>query len=792
MRVLVTGGGGFIGSHVVDRLIERGDTPRIFDLSASPYHSPLEVETFTGSITDPANLDLAMRDCDAVIHLAAVADVAHVLADPVLAEEVNTRGTLNVLEAACRAKVGRVVYGSTTWVYSDCTEQAVDEETPIPAPRHLYTATKLAGETYCAGYAELYDLECTVLRFGIPYGPRARAAGVVAKFTDLAFEGKALTIAGDGSTTRSFIYVEDLADGIVASLAPDAAGRTYNLSGDEVVTILEIAERVQENTDNCEIVHTPPRPGDFPGKEISNARALEEIEWKAETSFREGVRRYVEWVRNTTRPPDPIPGLKPVLSHNGANGDGNGRAPGALLEGVEGSAEREPRVLVLTADIGEGHDLPARMIKADVEREIPDAKVEIVDGLQAMGRISSSVARDGSRFTFRWMPWLFDAQYWLITKFGPTRWLMHHLSYLLGSRGLLRTIAEHRPDVVVSTYPGVTAVLGMLRENRRLDVPVHSAITDLAGLRYWVHPGVDLHYVTHPESIEEVERLAGPASVEWMRPPIAPEFLMPRTRADARAALGVPAHGRLVLVSGGGWGIGDLEGAIDAALADGDTTVACITGRNEVAREKLEQRFAGDERVRVLGFTEQMSDWMAAADAMVHSTAGLTVLEAHIRGCPVVSYGFSAGHLRANNAAFERFGLAEVARSEHELESVLRHVTRERRSPDSTFASLPSIASRLLTARPRVRPQPVWRLRAGRMAAAVSLAVVAIALVVTLGLAGHWDTPAHLVSKAARPLESRVHFGKDEDTTAAPAVSTAQPAGEAPASPRHAAASVNP
>ena len=199
-------------------------TPRIFDLSASPYHSPLEVETFTGSITDPANLDLAMRDCDAVIHLAAVADVGHVLADPVLAEEVNTRGTLNVLEAACRAEVGRVVYGSTTWVYSDCVEQEVDEETPIPAPRHLYTATKLAGETYCAGYAELYDLESTVLRFGIPYGPRARAAGVVAKFTDLAFEGKALTIAGDGSTTRSFIYVEDLADGIVAALAPRLPG----------------------------------------------------------------------------------------------------------------------------------------------------------------------------------------------------------------------------------------------------------------------------------------------------------------------------------------------------------------------------------------------------------------------------------------------------------------------------------------------------------------------------------------------------------------------------------------
>jgi UDP-glucose 4-epimerase len=771
MRVLVTGGGGFIGSHVVDRLMREGHTPRIFDLSASPYHSPLEVETFTGSITDPANLDLAMRDCDAVIHLAAVADVAHVLADPVLAEEVNTRGTLNVLEAACRAEVGRVVYGSTTWVYSDCAEQAVDEETPIPAPRHLYTATKLAGETYCAGYAELYDLEYTVLRFGIPYGPRARAAGVVAKFTDLAFEGKALTIAGDGSQTRSFIYVEDLADGIVASLAPAAAGRTYNLSGDEVVTILEIAERVQENTDGCAIVHTPPRPGDFPGKEISNQRALEEIDWKAETSFREGVRRYVEWVRNTTRPPDPVPGLKPVLSHNGnGSGNGNGRAAGSLLEGASTeTGERPPRVLVLTADIGEGHDLPARMIKEDVEREIPGTTVEIVDGLQAMGRIASAVVRDGSRFTFRWMPWLFDLQYWLITKFAPTRWLMHHLSYLLGSRGLLRVIEEHQPDVVVSTYPGVTAVLGMLRENRRLLVPVHSAITDLAGLRYWAHPGVDLHFVTHPESIEEVERLVGPGSVEWMRPPIARDFLMPRTRVAAREALGVPAHARIVLVSGGGWGIGDLEGAINAALSAEDTQVVCIAGRNEAGREKLEQHYAANERVQVLGFTEQMSDWMAAADAMVHSTAGLTVLEAHIRGCPVVSYGFSVGHLRANNAAFERFGLAEVAGSEHELASALRHLTRERRSPDSSFASLPSIASRVLTARPRVKPQPVWRVRAERVATAVSIAFVAVVLSLALI---DWEAPYKVVAK---PLQERIHIGKEEDSAAA-AVHEARPA----------------
>jgi UDP-glucose 4-epimerase len=754
MRVLVTGGGGFIGSHVVDRLQDKGMTPRIFDLSASPYHSPLEVETFTGSITDPANLDLAMRDCDAVIHLAAVADVGHVHADPVLAEEVNTRGTLNVLEAACRAKVGRVVYGSTTWVYSDCVEQEVDEETPIPAPRHLYTATKLAGETYCAGYAELFELESTVLRFGIPYGPRARAAGVVAKFTDLAFEGKPLTIAGDGSTTRSFIYVEDLADGIVAALAPEAAGRTYNLSGDEVVTILEIAERVQENTDNCEIVHTPPRPGDFPGKAISNERALEELGWKAETSFKDGVRKYVEWVRSSTRPPDPVPGKQPSLN-------GNEHAAGALLAGASRFEEREPRVLILSADIGEGHDLPARIIKEDLEAEYPDAEIVIENGLEAMGKLAAGVLRNGSKITFRWMPWLFDAQYWLITKFAPTRWLFHRIGSVTSGRGVLRMVRKHEPDAVLSTYPGVTAVLGMLRENRQLEVPVQSVITDLAGLRYWAHPGVDLHYVTHPESIEEVEELVGPGTVEWARPPISHDFLMPRTRRDAREALDVPAHARMVLVSGGGWGVGDLEGAIRTAVADGDTLVVCITGRNEALRERLEQRFGDNEQVRVLGFTEQMSDWMAAADAMIHATAGLTVLEAHIRGCPVVSYGFSAGHLRANNAAFERFGLAEVARDEHELESVLRHVTRERQSPDSSFASLPSIASRALEVRPRVKQQPVWRVRTERVAAAV--AVMALLVVMVLSVV-KTENPYKVVST---PLKGHIHIITDEDKAAA-------------------------
>ena len=250
---------------------------------------------------------------------------------------------------------------------------------------------------------------------------------------------------------------------------------------------------------------------------------------------------------------------------------------------------------------------------------------------------------------------------------------------------------------------------------------------------------------------------------------------MPRTRADAREALGVPAHARLILVSGGGWGIGNLEGAIDAGALRRGHKGRCIAGRNKAARGKLEQSIRGNERVRVLGFTEQMSDWMAAADAMVHSTAGLTVLEAHIRGCPVVSYGFSAGHLRANNTAFERFGLAEVARSERELESVLRHLTRERRSPDSTFASLPSIASRVLTARPRIKAPA--RLAAADGACGDGAQPRArgrrpAVTVIDLGA----------LRSSAKPLKGRIHIGKDGRRTggrARPRPARPRPASEA-------------
>jgi UDP-glucose 4-epimerase len=295
-------------------LASRGHVPVNFDRVESPHHDPGSVETVLGEATDACALTAAMEGCDAVIHLAAMADVNDVQADPEGAELANSRATLAVLEAARRAEVGRVVYGSTIWVYSDVPETAVCEQTRIAPPAHLYTATKLAGELYCRSYAELYGVEYTVLRFGIPYGPRARDATVLAAFTKKALAGEPLTVAGSGDQTRRFVYVEDLADGVVRALDPAAANRIYNLTGCETTTILEIAEAVRDLVGDAEIVHTPARAGDFGGKEVSSERALEDLGWEPKTPFREGARRYVEWRR--AREAAPVPAAVPVAERS--------------------------------------------------------------------------------------------------------------------------------------------------------------------------------------------------------------------------------------------------------------------------------------------------------------------------------------------------------------------------------------------------------------------------------------------------------------------------------------------
>jgi processive 1,2-diacylglycerol beta-glucosyltransferase len=538
---------------------------------------------------------------------------------------------------------------------------------------------------------------------------------VIPAFVNKAFKGEPLTLSGDGMQSRRFVYVEDLADGVASGLADVATNRIYNLVSDENVTIKQIAELVQEIVGNTEIVYTPARPGDLGTKIVSGARAESELGWTAATPFADGVRKYVDWR---------------IEQREAQRSD----EQAAVIPAGEPDAEAPPRkVLIISADIGEGHDLPARAVAREFRDEDPDALISIVNGLPAMGTVLTKVLRENSAFMFTFVPWLFDIQYWLFMNFAPTRWLARQLLMLFGRRGMMRLIRSHDPDVIVSTYPGTTAVLGELRRKGRLEVPCYSSVTDLAGLQFWAHPGIDMHFITHPESAAEVEAIAGPGSVRWAKPPTAPAFLAARSGADARRALGLPAAGRVIAVSGGGWGVGDLAGATKAALEFEDAIVLCLCGRNDKLRAKIVARFGGEPRLRVMGFTDRMGDVLAAADVLVHSSAGLTVLEAIIRGCPVVSYGFGYGHVRASNAALERFKLAQVARREEDLQPAIARALEHRPEPDGSFARRPSTASLILSSERRAPQVPKWRLRTARAVTTLTAAVAVAAWTLTAG-----------------------------------------------------------
>jgi len=295
MKVLVTGGSGFIRSHVVDKLRARGVNVRVFDMVVPTFRN--DIEFYHGSLLDLEAIRMAMTGIDAVYHLAAVADVKDVLEEPHYSESINVRGTINVLEAARKGKVRRVIYGSTTWVYSEASATPIDEDTALNPPTHLYTATKIASEYYCRCYSNLYNLPTTILRYGIPYGPRARDGAVVPILVARALSGQPLTVAGDGSQFRKFVYVEDLAEGNVLALKPEAAHRTYNLDGVEKVTIKQIAAMIQKLVANVPIEYVDGRPGDFSGKEISSERARRELNWEPKVSFEEGLGRYVTWYK---------------------------------------------------------------------------------------------------------------------------------------------------------------------------------------------------------------------------------------------------------------------------------------------------------------------------------------------------------------------------------------------------------------------------------------------------------------------------------------------------------------
>jgi processive 1,2-diacylglycerol beta-glucosyltransferase len=399
---------------------------------------------------------------------------------------------------------------------------------------------------------------------------------------------------------------------------------------------------------------------------------------------------------------------------------------------------RARRILILSADVGEGHAAAARALAEQIEASPQHVEVRVIDGLAAMGPLVRPVVEDGYRVQLRFFPWTYTVVYWLLEHVMPVRAATRRLLCLLGSRPLARVIAEHDPDVVVSTYPAVTVVLARLRRTGAVRCSTVATITDLTGLFFWAQPGIDAHLVMYGESMRSVERIAGRGSVQLVRPLISADFLEPRCPAEARRTLGLPESGRAVVVSGGGWGVGDIAGAVhEFTKVPEVSSIVCLAGHNDQLAAKLRLAFVDEPRVRIYGFTDKMPEILAAADVLVHSTGGVTCLEARAAGTPVVSYGLPVGHARLNTRAMAALDLLRLANDTDELRT---HV-------QASFAAEPEVGAGAFYGGPprplpaahlehpaavdvvlqeprRVRPIPRWRLRLVAFATQLTLLVL--------------------------------------------------------------------
>lgn len=312
MRLLVTGGAGFIGSHLVDRLVRDGHEVTVLD-SFNDFYDPAikranlaasqaKIQLVEGNIRDVDLLDslFAEKNFECVIHLAARAGVRPSIQDPGLYIGTNIDGTFQLLEAARNHQVRRFLFASSSSVYGVNKKVPFAENDTLFRTISPYAATKLAGEQLCSNYAHLFGIEIACLRFFTVYGPRQRPDLAISKFTRRILADEPIERYGDGSTARDYTYIDDIITGILAAMElPDLDFEIFNLGGNKVVKLHELIAAIETAVGKEAIIkHLPEQPGDVPLTNADITKSQRMLGYQPATPIETGVSRFVEWFRN--------------------------------------------------------------------------------------------------------------------------------------------------------------------------------------------------------------------------------------------------------------------------------------------------------------------------------------------------------------------------------------------------------------------------------------------------------------------------------------------------------------
>ncbi|MBZ0112655.1 MAG: GDP-mannose 4,6-dehydratase [Thermoanaerobaculia bacterium] len=318
-HVLITGGAGFIGSHLTRYLLDRNDQVTVLD-DFNDFYDPaikrrnvadfVELPNYTlveGDIRDAELVDrlFAEGEFDRVVHLAARAGVRPSLQQPILYEDVNCIGTLRLLEAARAHGPKTFIFGSSSSVYGINSKTPFAESDEVNQPISPYATTKRSGELLCYNYHHLYGLEVSCLRFFTVYGPAQRPEMAIHKFTDLLARGEAIPLFGDGTSRRDYTYVDDIVDGIVAAMERSPSFEILNLGGAETTSLQELVTWIAEDLGvELLIDRRPLQPGDVPITYADVSKAHRLLGYSPKVSIRDGIRRFVTWYRDhaTTNP----------------------------------------------------------------------------------------------------------------------------------------------------------------------------------------------------------------------------------------------------------------------------------------------------------------------------------------------------------------------------------------------------------------------------------------------------------------------------------------------------------